>query len=185
MQLKTIIKIYVLFQVWHFKKGVEICNYDYQTEILSVRLNRNRLAVCLRDSIYVHNIRDMKLINSIRHTAQNDNGLCSLSLMSHLAFPVSNDSGELQIYDAADLQMKIKIKAHDSPLSAFNFSPNGKLLATASEKGMNYISYAGCTDMSNTITIQILFSFFICLQERLFEYSAPEMVKKSTNFVVA
>lgn len=74
-------------------------------------------------------------MNSIRHIAPNDSGLCSLSLMSHLAFPVSNDCGELQLYDAENLCVKIKIKAHDSPLSAFNFSPNGQLLATASEKG--------------------------------------------------
>lgn len=91
--------------------------------------------VCLHDSIYVHNIRDMRLMNSIRHIAPNDSGLCSLSLMSHLAFPISNECGELQLYDAENLRIKIKIKAHDSPLSAFNFSPNGQLLATASEKG--------------------------------------------------
>lgn len=127
--------VIVSLQVWHFKKGTEICNYSYPSEILSVRLNRSRLVVCLQDSIYVHNIRDMRLMNSIRHIAPNDNGLCSLSLMSHLAFPVSNECGELQVYDAALMQMRIKIKAHDSPLSAFNFSPNGMLLATASEKG--------------------------------------------------
>lgn len=74
-------------------------------------------------------------MNSIRHIAPNDSGLCSLSLMSHLAFPVSNDCGELQLYDAENLHVKLKIKAHDSPLSAFNFSQNGQLLATASEKG--------------------------------------------------
>lgn len=83
----------------------------------------------------MHNIRDMRLMNSIRHIAPNDNGLCSLSLMCHLAFPVSNECGELQVYDAENMRVKIKIKAHDSPLSAFNFSQNGQLLATASEKG--------------------------------------------------
>lgn len=122
-------------QIWHFKKGTEICNYRYPSDILSVRLNRNRLVVCLQDSIYVHNIRDMRLLNSIRHIAANDHGLCSLSMMSHLAYPVSTECGELQVYDAEHLHVKIKIKAHDSPLSAFNFSQNGQLLATASEKG--------------------------------------------------
>lgn len=77
----------------------------------------------------------MKLLHSIRHIAANTDGLCALSLNSHLAFPVSSTSGELQIYDAANLGMKIKIKAHESKLSALSFSPNGVLLATASEKG--------------------------------------------------
>lgn len=93
------------------------------------------MVICLNGSIYVHNIRDMKLMHSIRHIAANTNGLCALSLNSHLAFPVSATSGELQIYDAAALGMKLKIKAHESPLSALCFSPNGLLLATASEKG--------------------------------------------------
>lgn len=77
----------------------------------------------------------MKLLHSIRHIAPSDDGLCTLSLNSHLAFPISTTNGELQIYDAGDLSVKIKIKAHDSPLSALTFSRNGVLLATASEKG--------------------------------------------------
>lgn len=122
-------------QVCHFKKGTEICNYSYPSNILSVRLNRSRLVICLNGSIYIHNIRDMKLLHSIRHIAPSDAGLCALSLNSHLAYPISTTTGELQIYDAGDLAVKIKIKAHESPLSALNFSPNGVLLATASEKG--------------------------------------------------
>lgn len=122
-------------QVCHFKKGTEICNYSYPSNILSVRLNRSRLVICLNGSIYIHNIRDMKLLHSIRHIAPSDAGLCALSLNSHLAYPISTTNGELQIYDAGDLSVKIKIKAHDSPLSALNFSRNGLLLATASEKG--------------------------------------------------
>lgn len=74
-------------------------------------------------------------MNSIRHMAPNTRGLCSLSMMSHLAFPVSNECGELQIYDAAQMRMMNKIRAHESPLAAFNFSQTGVLLATASEKG--------------------------------------------------
>lgn len=77
----------------------------------------------------------MKLLHSIRHIAPSDAGLCTLSLNSHLAYPISTTSGELQIYDAGDLTVKMKFKAHESPLSALNFSPNGLLLATASERG--------------------------------------------------
>ncbi|KAG4072454.1 hypothetical protein HA402_004386 [Bradysia odoriphaga] len=122
-------------KVCHFKKGTEICNFSYPSNILSVRLNRSRLVICLNGSIYIHNIRDMKMLHSIRHIAPSDAGLCTLSLNSHLAYPISTTVGELQIYDAGDLSVKNKIKAHESPLSALNFSPNGLLLATASEKG--------------------------------------------------
>ncbi|XP_061516808.1 WD repeat domain phosphoinositide-interacting protein 2 isoform X1 [Anopheles gambiae] len=122
-------------KVCHFKKGAEICNYGYPSEILSVKLNRSRLVVCLVDSIYIHNIRDMRLLHSIKNMAPNPSGLCTLSLLSHLAYPVATDCGELQIFDAANQLRRLKLKAHDSPLSALNFSYNGLLLATASEKG--------------------------------------------------
>lgn len=119
----------------HFKKGTEICNYSYPSAILSVKLNRSRLIICLSTSIYIHGIRDMKLLHSIRHIAPNVLGLCTLSLHSHLAFPISAHSGELQIYDAANLKAKHKIHAHESPLAAIDFSSNGMLVATASQKG--------------------------------------------------
>lgn len=122
-------------KVCHFKKGTEICNYSYPADILSVKLNRSRLIVCLVDSIYIHNIRDMRLLHSIKNMSNNPAGLCTLSLSSHLAYPISETSGELQIFDAGNLTSRLKIKAHDSSLSAMNFSFNGTLLATASEKG--------------------------------------------------
>lgn len=122
-------------KICHFKKGSEICNYSYPSDILSVRLNRARLIVSLRDSIYIHNIRDMKLLHSIRHVSPNEVGLCSLSLNSHLAYPISSTNGELQIFDANKLLMGVNIQAHDSSLSAINFSPDGALIATASERG--------------------------------------------------
>ncbi|XP_055593909.1 WD repeat domain phosphoinositide-interacting protein 2-like isoform X1 [Uranotaenia lowii] len=122
-------------KVCHFKKGTEICNYSYPSEILSVKLNRSRLVVCLVDSIYIHNIRDMRLLHSIKNMSNNPAGLCTLSLSSHLAYPISESAGELQVFDAGNLTSRLKIKAHDSPLSAMNFSFNGTLLATASEKG--------------------------------------------------
>lgn len=53
---------------------------------------------------------------------------------SHLAYPVSETSGELQLFDAGNFVSRRKIMAHDSPLSAMNFSFNGMLIATASQK---------------------------------------------------
>ena len=77
----------------------------------------------------------MRLLHSIRNIPSNNKGLCTLSLSSHLAYPISTTNGELQIFDAGNLESKLSIKAHDSLLSAMTFSFNGVLLATASEKG--------------------------------------------------
>lgn len=98
-------------------------------------MNRSRLVVCLKDSIYIHNIRDMRLLHSIKNLPENPTGLCSLSLNCHLAYPISNDVGNLQVFDAGSMKARLVIEAHSSRIAAMNFSSTGVLLATASEKG--------------------------------------------------
>ncbi|CAL8260567.1 unnamed protein product [Arctogadus glacialis] len=124
--------------VYHFKKGTEICNYSYSNNILSVRLNRQRLVVCLEESIYIHNIKDMKLLKTLLNTPSNPTGLCALSVNhgnSYLAYPGSATNGEIIIYDANNLSNVTMIPAHDSPLAAVTFNTSGTKLSSASEKG--------------------------------------------------
>lgn len=124
--------------VFHFKKGTEICNYNYSSNILSIRLNRQRLVVCLEEAIYIHNIKDMKLLKTLLDTPRNASGLCALSINhsnSFLAYPGSSSAGEIVVYDANMLKTECSIPAHDSPLAAIAFSPPGTKLASASEKG--------------------------------------------------
>jgi len=125
-------------RVCHFKNGTEICQYSYSNTILAVKLNRARLVVCLEEALYIHNIRDMKVLHTIRETPPNPKGICALSINSDscfLAYPGSTTSGEVQLFDAFNLQAKLMIPAHDSPLAAVCFNPSGSRLATASERG--------------------------------------------------
>ncbi|KAK9887865.1 hypothetical protein WA026_000173 [Henosepilachna vigintioctopunctata] len=124
--------------VCHFKKYSEICNYSYSNSIVAVKLNRTRLIVVLEESLYIHNIRDMKVLHTIRDTPPNPAGLCALSTsgdMCLIAYPGSSTSGQLQIFDGSNLHSKLMIFAHNSPLAAIAFSPCGTKVATASEKG--------------------------------------------------
>ena len=87
--------------------GTEICQYSYSNTILAVKLNRARLVVCLEESLYIHNIRDMKVLHTIRDTPPNPRGLCTLSINSdncYLAYPGSTTTGEVQLFDAFNLQ---------------------------------------------------------------------------------
>jgi autophagy-related protein 18 len=125
-------------QVCHFKKGTEICNYSYANTILAVKLNRSRLIVCLEESLYIHNIRDMKVLHTIRDTPTNPEGICALSTHNdncYLAYPGSNQTGEVQIFDAVNLRAVLMIPAHDNPLAAIAFNSTATRIATASEKG--------------------------------------------------
>ncbi|UYV62183.1 WIPI2 [Cordylochernes scorpioides] len=124
-------------KVYHFKKGSEICNYSYSNTILSVKLNRYRLVVCLEENLHIHNLKDMKCLHTIRDTPPNPNGLMALSADEncYIAYPVSCSAGEVQIFDGKNLQNKLMIPAHNSPLAAMAFDNSGRMLATASEKG--------------------------------------------------
>jgi len=125
-------------KVCHFKKGTEICNYSFPNTILAVCLNRMRLVVVLEESLYVHNIRDMKVLHTIRDTPPNTGGLCALSDNSdncYIAYPGNSQIGEVQIFDGLNLQAVTMIAAHDTPIAALVFNTNASLLATASEKG--------------------------------------------------
>ena len=80
----------------------------------------------------------MKVVHTIRDTPPNPTGLCALASNSDhcfLAYPGSAQRGEVQIFDAVNLNAKIMIPAHESSLAAIAFSPAGTEIATASEKG--------------------------------------------------
>jgi len=125
-------------RVCHFKKGTEICRYSYGDKIRAVRMNRARLVVCLEESLYIHNIRDMKVIHTIRDTPPNPLGLMDLSTdstHSYLAYPGHSHTGQLQVFDTLNLASRVIIPAHEGQLAALQFSPSGTRIATASLKG--------------------------------------------------
>ncbi|XP_077481202.1 WD repeat domain phosphoinositide-interacting protein 1 isoform X2 [Stigmatopora argus] len=168
--------------VYHFKKGTEICNYSYTNNILSVRLNRQRLVVCLEESIYIHNIKDMKLLKTLLNTPTNPSGLCALSVNhgnSFLAYPGSATIGEITVYDANNLSTVTLIQAHASPLAALTFNASGTKLASASEKvspssSSNFIchSHQQLPEMSARFPPQgtVIRVFSIPEGQRLFEF---------------
>ncbi|XP_051905671.1 WD repeat domain phosphoinositide-interacting protein 1 isoform X2 [Hippocampus zosterae] len=124
--------------IYHFKKGTEICNYSYPNNILAVKLNRHRLVVCLEESIYIHNIKDMKLLKTLLNIPSNPSGLCALSTNhsnSYLAYPGSATMGEILVYDAKNMSTVTMVPAHDSPLAALCFNASATKLASASERG--------------------------------------------------
>ncbi|XP_036250446.1 WD repeat domain phosphoinositide-interacting protein 1 isoform X2 [Molothrus aeneus] len=143
--------------VYHFKKGTEICNYSYSSKILSIRLNRQRLVVCLEESIYIHNIKDMKLLKTIMDTPPNTTGLCALSINhanSYLAYPGSATSGEIALYDGNTLGTVIRVFSIPGGQKLYEFRRGMKRYVNISSLVFSMDSQFLCAS-SNTETVHI------------------------------
>ncbi|XP_064323190.1 WD repeat domain phosphoinositide-interacting protein 1 isoform X2 [Phalacrocorax carbo] len=143
--------------VYHFKKGTEICNYSYSSNILSIRLNRQRLVVCLEESIYIHNIKDMKLLKTILDTPPNTTGLCALSINhanSYLAYPGSATSGEITLYDGNTLGTVIRVFSIPGGQKLYEFRRGMKRYVNISSLVFSMDSQFLCAS-SNTETVHI------------------------------
>jgi autophagy-related protein 18 len=57
------------------KREKEIIRMNYDTKILSVKLNRLRLVVVLEEHIYIYDVRNMKLTHTIANTPKNTRGV--------------------------------------------------------------------------------------------------------------
>lgn len=120
------------------KRNSTICELSFASSILAIKINRKNIVVVLEEFIYVYDIGNMRLIETI-DTCPNPNALCSLSPspdLCYLAYPANTTvTGELIVYDVSQTQKVCIIPAHKSALSCISFSYSGKMIATASDKG--------------------------------------------------
>ncbi|CAI5737332.1 unnamed protein product [Peronospora destructor] len=123
-------------RVWNTKTGAAICDLNFVTAVLAVRMNRQRLVAVLERKIYIFDISTMKILETL-DTSPNPKALCALSPHDngHLAFPSGASPGEIVLYDANNLSVSNAFQAHRTAPVAMAFNPQGTLLATASESG--------------------------------------------------
>lgn len=128
------------------KREKEIIRMNYQGPILSVKLNRQRLVVVLETIVYIYDIANMHLTHTIAQTPRNPKGVCALASYNNLpadtpgnhsffAYPGSDNTGLVYIYDVANLQPVTNVEAHTSTVACLALSPGGDRLATASQRG--------------------------------------------------
>ncbi|KAI9295150.1 WD40 repeat-like protein [Neoconidiobolus thromboides FSU 785] len=143
-------------QINNTKRESTICELTFPNSILSVKLNRKRMIVVLKEQIYCYDISNMKLLHIIE-TGKNSKAICALSPSNengYLAYPAptpsedspfSNQSsnsntngtstGDIIIFDTLSLSVVNIIHAHKSSISYMCINPEGTMLATASDKG--------------------------------------------------
>uniref|UniRef100_A0A0X3PTK6 Uncharacterized protein n=2 Tax=Schistocephalus solidus TaxID=70667 RepID=A0A0X3PTK6_SCHSO len=124
--------------VFHYRRKTLICEYQYSHTIVAVKMNRQRLVVCVEDDIFIHNIRDMEMLHKVEETPPNRSGVIALSsnpAKCYLAYPGSHRVGTVFIFDALNFTNVTSIAAHDGLLAALTFNSAATMLATASERG--------------------------------------------------
>lgn len=136
-------------RVWNTKTGAAICDLNFVTAVLAVRMNRQRLVAVLERKIYIFDINSMKILETL-DTSPNPKALCVLSPHDngHLAFPSGAVPGEIVLYDANNLSVLNAFQAHRGVPVAMAFNAQGTLLATASETvGRSVLSIAPHDEM--------------------------------------
>ena len=110
----------------------ELC---FRSDVRAVKLRRDVVVVALEHKVYVYTLDELRLKDTIQ-TADNPRGLCSLSLHPNklvMACPYKQKGQVLvNLYDE---ERTVTIPAHESGIACLELSTDGKLLATASDKG--------------------------------------------------
>ncbi|CAI9102172.1 OLC1v1000397C4 [Oldenlandia corymbosa var. corymbosa] len=121
--------------LWDDYQARCIGELSFRTDVMSVRLRRDRIIVVLMQKILVYNFADLKLLHQI-DTVLNPNGLCEVSHVSGpmvLACP-GLQKGQVRVEYYASKRNRF-IAAHDSRVTSLALTNDGQLLATSSSKG--------------------------------------------------
>ena len=128
-------------RVFNTSDSSTICDMNFDSPVLAVRLNHKCLIVVLAFQVHIYNIDTMK-VKQLLDTPPNPKGLCSLQTSGNasssrviLCFPGSSDKGDVVVFDVAGQKIISVVEAHESPVQSIAVSSDGKLLATASTKG--------------------------------------------------
>lgn len=116
--------------IWDDAKQKVAISLDFRAAVRRVRLSRTRIIVVLQNSVHVYVFSSPPEKVSVFETTDNPLGLCCLGAKL-LAFP-GRTPGQVQLVETETGNVTI-VPAHSSSLRAIEISPDGELMATASE----------------------------------------------------
>ncbi|KAL8706474.1 MAG: hypothetical protein Q9225_007949, partial [Loekoesia sp. 1 TL-2023] len=133
--------------IWDDAKQLAVVNLEFRSQVFQARLSRSQILVALLNSVSLYAFSSPPKKVSSFETADNPLGLCCLG-SKIVAFP-GRTPGQVQIVEIGTGNVSI-IPAHGSPLKAMILSPNGEILATASETGtlIRLFSTTNCARIS-------------------------------------
>ncbi|KAL2801186.1 WD40-repeat-containing domain protein [Aspergillus keveii] len=133
--------------IWDDAKQKAVITLEFRTSVLGVRLSKSRIVVALLNSVHTFAFSTPPKKLSVFETTDNPLGLACLG-QELLAFP-GRSSGQVQLVELETGNVSI-IPAHSTPLRAMALSPDGEVLATASEAGTLIRTFAtsNCAKMA-------------------------------------
>ena len=116
--------------IWDDAKQKAVITLEFRTSVLGVRLSKSRIVVAPLNSIHIFAFSNPPQKLSVFETSDNPMGLACLG-SKLIAFP-GRSPGQVQLVELETGNVSI-IPAHSTPLRAMDLSPDGEVLATASE----------------------------------------------------
>jgi len=122
--------------IWDDYSTKIVRELTFQQNVLNVKLSDQRIYVVLRNSIWIYELENPKIIGKIA-TGDNPAGLIALSQDGTvIAYPSAFGEAAVQTVKENHAETrKTSIKAHKGDLVCISLSRDGKLLATASTRG--------------------------------------------------
>jgi WD40 repeat protein len=124
--------------IWDDAAGKMIGFVDSQTDVIQVRICKNKLLVVCRGHVYVYDLDTLKIINEM-DTAANTYALGELSANTQIMVTLGTTLGHVHVCDYSETPIgpikEFNLPCHDHPIRQIALSIDGAYLATASEKG--------------------------------------------------
>lgn len=121
--------------IWDDRLNRCIGELSFRSQVRAVKLRRERIVVALEHKVLVYDFKDLKLLHAIE-TLSNPLGLVALSPSQDqtvMACPgLRGGQVRVELYDVRRTKF---VEAHTTALACIALSLDGKLLATASERG--------------------------------------------------
>lgn len=126
-------------QIWDDAKGTVLTELEFKSNVVAVKIRRDRICVATQDHVYIYNFSTLELLADFV-TYGNPTGLLAISPDSQfiLACP-GGEVGSLRI-EIFDLYQPRQAKthfisAHHGPLHRIIMTTDGSKVATCSDKG--------------------------------------------------
>jgi WD40 repeat protein len=131
--------------VWNNQYGEAHCQLEFKTRVTSIALTSEYLLVVLVNSTLVYDIAERKIQYEVI-TAQNNHGAGDVIRPDQCILAICGlEPGTVSISEIMSDSRPVVFQAHQHPLSLIRFSPDGSIVATASEKGTLIRLFDGMT----------------------------------------